>query len=146
MTILGESNVAIGCIQIPFGFIRCSLWTGPPGFWTRPKVLWIRPKSYRTPPIAGAHDRDWGSRQWFARHRIASKFGAVIRRIRKQRDMTIRDLAGRVQMNASHLADLEAGFHMPSLRLLLEIAEALDVRAADIVDEVETTFRPKKTQ
>lgn len=81
-----------------------------------------------------------------SRDHAAPHFGAVIRRLRKQRGMTIRDLAGRVQMNANHLGDLEAGFHMPSLRALLDIAEQLGVRAADIVDEVETLLRPKKTQ
>lgn len=74
----------------------------------------------------------------------APYFGAAVQRLRKQRGWTIQYLARRAQLNPNHLGDLERGVNIPNVRTILDIADALDVRAADIVDEVETIFRPRR--
>jgi len=71
----------------------------------------------------------------------AVKFGAIIRRLRKERGWTIRKLAQRCGMNPIYLGVLEAGKNMPSLGTLFELADVFNVDAAEIVREVEQPRR-----
>jgi transcriptional regulator with XRE-family HTH domain len=73
----------------------------------------------------------------------APHFGAIVQRLRKQRGWTIQFLARHAGMNSNHLGDLEKGVNIPNVRTIMDLAQALDVRASDIVEEVETVFRPR---
>jgi ribosome-binding protein aMBF1 (putative translation factor) len=75
--------------------------------------------------------------------KYAPHFGAIVQRLRKQRGWTIQFLARRAGMNSNHLGDLEKGVNIPNVRTIMDLAQALDVRASDIVEEVETMFRPR---
>jgi transcriptional regulator with XRE-family HTH domain len=72
----------------------------------------------------------------------AVRFGAIVQRLRRQRGWTLRKLAQRSGMNPTYLGVLETGANMPTLATLLELAEVLNVEAADIVRELERARRP----
>lgn len=51
--------------------------------------------------------------------------GATIRKLRLKADITLRELARRVEISASHLSDIEHGRRMPSDEALQRIANEL---------------------
>jgi len=53
--------------------------------------------------------------------------GNKLRAIRRQRHMTLRELAGSAEMSASMLSQIETGKSYPSVRSIYSIAAALDV-------------------
>jgi XRE family transcriptional regulator, regulator of sulfur utilization len=67
----------------------------------------------------------------------AARFGAVIRRLRKERGWTIVKLSRRCGMNPTYLGVLESGGNMLSIETLLELADVLNTPASEIVREVE---------
>lgn len=70
-------------------------------------------------------------------HPDAARFGAVIRRLRRERGWTLIKLAQRSGMNATYLGVLERGGNMLSVETLFELAEVLNTTASEIVREVE---------
>ena len=70
-------------------------------------------------------------------HPDAARFGAVIRRLRREKGWTIAKLAQRSGMNPVYLGVLEKGGNLPGLATLFEIAEVFGIEASDIVREVE---------
>lgn len=66
----------------------------------------------------------------------AARFGAVVNRLRQERQWSLVDLAERTGMNAIYLGVLERGENVPTLSTILRLADALDVPAADLVQEV----------
>jgi len=71
----------------------------------------------------------------------ASRFGAIIRRLRATRGWTLADFAKFSGMNATYLGVLERGGNMPSLATILKLADLFGVDAADMVREVEQARR-----
>lgn len=72
-------------------------------------------------------------------------FGAILRRERQARGWTLRKLAQRAAMNAQYLGVVEAGGNVPSLSLILEVAEVLGADAGEMIREVAIVRRtPKK--
>src|SRR3954451_18472754 len=72
-------------------------------------------------------------------------FGAILRRERQARGWTLRKLAQRAGMNAQYLGVVEAGGNVPSLSLILEVAEVLGADAGEMIGEVAIARRtPKK--
>jgi len=65
----------------------------------------------------------------------AEKFGAVVRRLREQRGLTQEELAERAEVSATYIGFVERGDNVPTLSIILQIASALDVRAADLLRE-----------
>lgn len=57
--------------------------------------------------------------------------------MRREREWTLAQLARRCGMNATYLSLVERGLNVPSLVTILDLAEALQVEAADIMREVE---------
>jgi transcriptional regulator with XRE-family HTH domain len=72
----------------------------------------------------------------------AVRFGAIVRRLRKERGWTQDRLARRANLNPSYLSILERGGNTPSLTIILELAEVLGASAADMVRELEEARRP----
>jgi len=72
-------------------------------------------------------------------------FGAILRRERQARGWTLRKLAQRAGMNAQYLGVVEAGGNVPSLSLILEVAEVLGADAGEMIREAAIARRtPKK--
>jgi len=67
----------------------------------------------------------------------AAYFGAIIRRLRTERGWNLVKFAQRSGMNATYLSVLEKGRNTPSLFTLFELADVLNVPAAEIVSEIE---------
>jgi transcriptional regulator with XRE-family HTH domain len=74
----------------------------------------------------------------------ASRFGAIIRRLRLARGWTLADFAKASGMNATYLGVLERGGNMPSLTTILQLADLFGIDAADIVREVEQARRASR--
>jgi XRE family transcriptional regulator, regulator of sulfur utilization len=66
----------------------------------------------------------------------ARKFGAIIRRLREQRGWTQDELAERAGMNGSYVGFIERGENVPTLSVILLLAQTLQVDAGDLVREV----------
>jgi len=72
-------------------------------------------------------------------------FGAILRRERQARGWTLRKLAQRAGMNAQYLGVVEAGGNVPSLSLILEVAEVLGADAGEMIREAAIARRtPRK--
>ncbi len=53
--------------------------------------------------------------------------GQTLKEIREKRDYSVKELAGLCGVNASYISKIEAEKRIPSLAVLLDIANALDV-------------------
>lgn len=69
-------------------------------------------------------------------------FGEILRRLRLARGWTITKLAQRSGLNAGYVSLLEKGGNEPSLTTIFELAEVLNVEAAEIVREMEQARKP----
>ncbi len=67
------------------------------------------------------------------------RFGEKLHILRKQRGLTLRELAPLLDMKSySHLAQIEKGNSLPSVGLLVKIADLFDVSLDQLVrDELE---------
>ena len=71
-----------------------------------------------------------------ARDRIEKqieKLGPAVRRLRRERGLTLEELAGEVGSSVAHLSRLESGGRHPSLEGLLRIAVALGVEVDELL-------------
>lgn len=65
-------------------------------------------------------------------------FGPVLRKLRIEAGLTQEELAARLDYNSSgYVSRLEIGEKKPSVELLFAIAKALNIRASDIILEME---------
>jgi transcriptional regulator with XRE-family HTH domain len=58
--------------------------------------------------------------------------GAKLRELREQRDISLRELARRVDTSAAHISDIELGRRFPSDELLEKIAAVLSVPVEEL--------------
>lgn len=65
--------------------------------------------------------------------RIIHAFGENLKRLRMEKGLSTRDLADKAEMNLGNLSDLELGKKNPLLTTVYALAEALGVRAADLL-------------
>ena len=72
----------------------------------------------------------------------AARFGAVIRRIRKQRGWTLAKLAQRAGMNATYLGVLEQGGNDTSLTTIVELCDVLGADIGEVMREVAAVRNP----
>lgn len=75
-----------------------------------------------------------------ARDRIGALLdglGPAIRRVRRERGLTLEEVAGEVGASVAHLSRLESGTRQPSLDGLLRLAAALGVEAGDLLEASE---------
>jgi len=63
--------------------------------------------------------------------------GPAIRRERRERGLTLEEVAGEVGASVAHLSRLESGTRQPSLDGLLRVAAALGVEAGDLLEASE---------
>jgi transcriptional regulator with XRE-family HTH domain len=69
-------------------------------------------------------------------HKDRKLLGAGIRRYRYLAKLTQEKLAERVDLNPVYLGQIERGYKVPTVDVLLRIARALNVRLRDIVREL----------
>ena len=69
--------------------------------------------------------------------RVLSRLGAAIRRARRDRDMTLEDLAEASGVSLAHISRLESGERQPSLDGLLRLAFGLGVPLEELFEEQE---------
>jgi transcriptional regulator with XRE-family HTH domain len=72
-------------------------------------------------------------------------FGERLRELRIARNLTQDELAERCGSNRPFISNLERGVKVPSLTMVLRLAEALDCRVYDLVDvfdQLRHTSRP----
>jgi transcriptional regulator with XRE-family HTH domain len=68
---------------------------------------------------------------------VARAFGASVRRLRQARGETLEEVSGRLgRMDAKYLGEVERGWHAPSISTAKRIADALEVRLAQLVEEL----------
>lgn len=67
----------------------------------------------------------------------AKAFGAALVAIRLEQSKSQDDICAGARIEQSHLSKIENGKHMPNLALILRIAHALDISAADLLAATE---------
>ena len=68
---------------------------------------------------------------------IEKQLGMRIRFLRKQRNLSIEDLALEAGVNKNYLSDLERGQRNPSLKILSKIAVALKISISELTKAIE---------
>lgn len=68
---------------------------------------------------------------------VDQALGQALRKLRTERGWSQADLALRAQMDRNYLSLIELGRNSPSVRMLMRLCLALDVRAADVLTDVE---------
>lgn len=71
----------------------------------------------------------------------ALAFGQAVRAARVEQGMAQEELASLADIERSHMGKIERGEHMPTLVLILRIAAALNISAADLMAQTEKELR-----
>lgn len=74
---------------------------------------------------------------------ISRAVGARIRQLRLGKNIAIKEVAERTGMHRPLVSRVELGTYMPRLDTILRIAQALDVRVADIVYVIDADPNPE---
>jgi Helix-turn-helix len=95
--------------------------------WTVPAETAVSCSSYAYPPVPGRATAD----------PVALRFGARVREASKQRGETLEQVAHRImRMDARHLGEIERGWHAPTLPTAKRIANALEMKLAELVRDL----------
>lgn len=73
-------------------------------------------------------------------------FGKRLRELRVERNLTQTQLAQRCGSNRPFISNLERGVKVPSLTMVLRLAEALECRVYDLVNVFDSGRRPAKAR
>ncbi|MFT4100479.1 MAG: helix-turn-helix transcriptional regulator [Burkholderiaceae bacterium] len=76
---------------------------------------------------------------------LAHAFGAAVRALRMERGIAQESLAHLAGIERSHMGKIERGTHQPTLALILKIAVALGVSAAELMGAAERNLRTGTT-
>ncbi|WP_137939907.1 helix-turn-helix transcriptional regulator [Chitinivorax sp. B] len=71
-------------------------------------------------------------------------FGQVLRRLRKERNLTQEALALEANVQRTYVSMLERGQNSASIRMVFKLAPLLGVRPSEILAQVEEELGPKK--
>lgn len=72
----------------------------------------------------------------------ARAFGAAVRALRTKKSIAQETLANLAGIERSHMGKIERGEHMPTLVIILRIAQALECEAAVLMAETEKLLKP----
>ena len=76
---------------------------------------------------------------------VGQRFGATVRRLRKERRLTQETLGARAGLTTVYVGLVERGENIPTLIAVFKIARALDVGAPELLAEfTRTTLRDMK--
>ena len=70
------------------------------------------------------------------RNRDAEIFGQTVRRLRTERGLTQERLAELADLNVSYIGFIERGENVPTLSIVLDLADALGVEPAELIRDV----------
>ena len=73
---------------------------------------------------------------------LAQAFGAAVRALRTERGIAQESLAHLAGIERSHMGKIERGEHMPTLAIILKIAQGLGRSAGELVLETEARLGP----
>jgi transcriptional regulator with XRE-family HTH domain len=76
---------------------------------------------------------------------LLSAIGETLRATRKERGLTLRQVAGSAHVSISYLAEIERGEKDPSSRVLESIAEGLGIGMGGLLIRIATTLEPAET-
>ena len=77
---------------------------------------------------------------------VDQALGQALRKLRTERGWSQSELALRVEMERNYLSLIELGRSSPpSVRMLLRLCMALDVRAAEVLDDVERRVKVQQS-
>ena len=65
-------------------------------------------------------------------------FGKAIKHYREDKKLSQEVLSGLANVDRSHLSKIELGLRSPTITVLFKLADALGVRASDILHNIET--------
>ncbi|KXU38504.1 transcriptional regulator [Ventosimonas gracilis] len=71
----------------------------------------------------------------------AQAFGDAVRSARLARGIAQEELAALAGIERSHMGKMERGEHLPTLALILKVANALKMSAAELMTDTETNLR-----
>jgi DNA-binding XRE family transcriptional regulator len=71
----------------------------------------------------------------------ARAFGAAVRERRLERGLSQERLAGEARVERSHMGKIERGEHLPSLVIVLRLAQVLECRPGYLLDRTEELLR-----
>jgi len=74
---------------------------------------------------------------------LLSATGETLRRVRKERGLTLRQVAEGAHVSVSYLAEIERGEKDPSSRVLESIAQGLGVEMGDLLLRIAGTLKPE---
>ncbi|SHE92216.1 DNA-binding transcriptional regulator, XRE-family HTH domain [Lampropedia hyalina DSM 16112] len=75
---------------------------------------------------------------------VDQALGQALRKLRTERGWSQSELALRVQMDRNYLSLIELGRNSPSVRMLVRLCMALDVRATDVMADVERRLEAQR--
>jgi len=70
------------------------------------------------------------------------KFGDTLNRLRKERRLSQGELADRCSLDRSYISTLERNLKQPNLSTIVALANGLDMKAYELIREMETTEKP----
>ena len=77
---------------------------------------------------------------------MGNKFGDYILQLRKDRNLTLRDVEKQVKISNAYLSQVERGERgIPTMRILSRLAEVYGVPVSVLTEKAEEMFKPKKT-
>jgi transcriptional regulator with XRE-family HTH domain len=71
----------------------------------------------------------------FSKDAAGQFFGATVRRLREKHGWTQEELAEHAEMSATYLGFIERGDNVPTLTIILKLAEALHSTPAELIEE-----------
>lgn len=72
----------------------------------------------------------------FSKDPVGEIFGATVRRLRENRGWTQEQLAEQADMSATYVGFIERGENVPTLTIILRLADALGVTPARLIADV----------
>ncbi len=75
---------------------------------------------------------------------IRFAFGCVLRRVRKEQNISQERLALEAEIDRAHISKLENGVFQPNIATIFAIAQVLECRPGELIDMVEDDLLTKK--
>ena len=72
---------------------------------------------------------------------LAQALGAVVRTLRTRKDISQEVLANLASIERSHMGKIERGEHIPSLVIIMRIADVLGCDASSLIAETEKSLK-----
>lgn len=66
--------------------------------------------------------------------RITKEFGQKLKKIRKEKNLSLRELASEAELEHAQIARIEQGIVNPTLTTIVLLAEAMGITAADLLE------------